>query len=439
GCFCSGTAISCDAAVGSSVSGTGAAQAVSIHSSKSRAIIRFIGVAPFLSRAQALLRSRDLPSTPCRRRRRGGDTPGYTGPWRGPPVQTGAGPPGPTAGPAPAWSAPARLPPPASGRAVGNRSHWPPAPADRAPAPAYRRASVPGRTTAPSAAGGPWRNASSWLRPAVRAARRQRGRRRTVDSKCPPAPGPGRQSPPPSWTAAGPEWPGDCSPRTPGPGRRPLPAHKRGPWPEAAGTGPPPVSPAAAAPGGRRPRGGCPAPGRRRGRCPPSGWSPAGGGRSAPAGPCSTRCPKCCWETPAGRRPPPAAGRSAPAAGQRQSSPLQAAPLGAGLGRTVPAARRPPAPGRRHRRTHCRTAGAPQPRWPPAPGRLRRQILPPRTPPRAGAAPAPGPRRSPRRPWPGRVCAAGRSPPAARSSRSSRRPWPCPVPAPPGLPPEAAG
>ncbi|CAN3971746.1 DUF6442 domain-containing protein, partial [Dysosmobacter welbionis] len=103
-------------------------------------------------------------------------------------VQTGAGPPGPTAGPAPAWSAPARLPPPASGRAVGNRSHWPPAPADRAPAPAYRRASVPGRPTAPSAAGGPWRNASSWLRPAVRAARRQRGRRRTVDSKCPPAP-----------------------------------------------------------------------------------------------------------------------------------------------------------------------------------------------------------------------------------------------------------
>ncbi|CAN4049616.1 CHAP domain-containing protein, partial [Dysosmobacter welbionis] len=97
------------------------------------------------------------------------------------------------------------------------------------------------------------------------------------------------------------------------------------------------------------------------------------------------------------------------------------------------------APGRRHRRTHCRTAGAPQPRWPPAPGRLRRQILPPRTPPRAGAAPAPGPRRSPRQPWPGRVCAAGRSPPAARSSRSSRRPWPCPVPAPPGLPPEAAG
>ena len=66
GCFCSGTAISCDAAVGSSVSGTGAAQAVSIHSSKSRAIIRFIGVAPFLSRAQALLRSRDLPSTPWR-------------------------------------------------------------------------------------------------------------------------------------------------------------------------------------------------------------------------------------------------------------------------------------------------------------------------------------------------------------------------------------
>ena len=138
------------------------------------------------------------------------------------------------------------------------------------------------------------------------------------------------------------------------------------------------------------------------------------------------------------------AGETRPASARWRAAAKRTAP-GSSRRRLIPegrrpAARRPPAPARRRPRTRCRTA-----RWSTTPrGRQHLdaaggEAAPPRTPPRAAAAPAPDPRRSPRRPGPARACAAGRSPPAARSSRSSHRPWPCPAPAGPGPPPAGAG